>query len=195
MKYGCGQIIGNLQQKNLWSYRLDTFKIFSHNVFLSSRPHYVVTPKMMKTIPDEELEELFLEQMKSFHKEKVKTIFVLMTKDHMRLYYPFDLISRYKKEGFKVVFYPIQDYSVPYDIESFYKLIEYMNGIVKRENILIHCNAGLGRTGLVASALLIFNSVEYKRAINYIRKIRSGSVETKEQVLFLKEFEEYILKK
>jgi len=54
------------------------------------------------------------------------------------------------------------------------------------ERVLIHCRAGLGRTGLVASRLLVEAGSTPLRALNAVRQARPGTVETLPQ-------EQYVL--
>ena len=46
------------------------------------------------------------------------------------------------------------------------------------ERVLIHCRAGLGRTGLVASRLLVEAGLTPLQALNAVRQARPGTVET-----------------
>jgi len=46
------------------------------------------------------------------------------------------------------------------------------------ERVLIHCRAGLGRTGLVASQLLVEAGLTPLQALNAVRRARPGTVET-----------------
>ena len=52
--------------------------------------------------------------------------------------------------------------------------------IQKDKNILIHCNAGLGRSGLIA-ALLCKKLGIIDEPISFIRQYRPGTIETIEQ--------------
>jgi protein-tyrosine phosphatase len=50
--------------------------------------------------------------------------------------------------------------------------------------VLIHCNAGLGRSGLVASILLKEMTNE-SNPIEYVRNFRKGAVENQKQEKFI----------
>ena len=52
--------------------------------------------------------------------------------------------------------------------------------IRQNKKILLHCNAGLGRSGLIA-ALLCKKLGISENPISYIRKHHPGSIETKDQ--------------
>lgn len=49
------------------------------------------------------------------------------------------------------------------------------------ERVLVHCRAGLGRTGLVVSRLLVEFGETPLRALNAVRRARPGTVETMAQ--------------
>jgi ADP-ribosyl-[dinitrogen reductase] hydrolase len=53
------------------------------------------------------------------------------------------------------------------------------------ERILIHCRAGLGRTGLVAVRLLIELGEEPRTALDRVRAARPGAVETPAQKCYV----------
>jgi hypothetical protein len=52
--------------------------------------------------------------------------------------------------------------------------------------VLIHCRAGLGRTGLVAAMLLVELGEDPESAIERVRKARPGTVETRAQETFVR---------
>lgn len=91
--------------------------------------------------------------------------------------------------GVEVENFPIRDFTVP----SF----EMMNAIVKTTKecrCLIHCTAGLGRTGTVIACLMVAreNIVTPDGAIEQIRLVRPGSIETEKQEDFVADYSEYI---
>ena len=86
--------------------------------------------------------------------------------------------------------FPIQDLSIPTDRDLLIKLLVHMKKLLDDDkSVLIHCYAGLGRTGLLATTLLVSLGLEAKISIEYIRKIRPGSIETIEQENFVKQWD------
>ena len=65
--------------------------------------------------------------------------------------------------------------------------------VIERANrqkmgVAVHCTAGLGRTGTILAAFLVSQGLSAERALERIRKLRPGSVETSEQVQAIEEF-------
>ena len=90
----------------------------------------------------------------------------------------FELIKRHK---FRHFYFPIKDKSVPKNIVQLHRFLDNLcYEIQKDKNILIHCNAGLGRSGLIA-ALLCKKLGIVEEPISFIRQYRPGAIETKEQ--------------
>ena len=84
----------------------------------------------------------------------------------------------------------INDLSVPgfgqnENIKALLKNIK--NQINFKKNVLVHCNAGLGRSGLIA-ALLVKTMGVFSDSISHIRRHRPGAIETKEQEDFINMF-------
>ena len=93
-----------------------------------------------------------------------------------------NLKALYLQEGFQVIHLPIPDFDVPSkeDLEEVVKKTVEHAQVGK--NILIHCHAGLGRTGLfvayLARRVLGLSSEE---AIHWTRKYIPHALETDEQ--------------
>ncbi|MEZ4606702.1 MAG: protein-tyrosine phosphatase family protein [Deinococcales bacterium] len=88
--------------------------------------------------------------------------------------------------------YGIADYGVPQDMESYLKLIEGLKELLLRgENLLIHCHAGIGRTGMTAVALLLALGMDLEEALIRVRE-GGSSPETSKQQQFLQQFQTMI---
>ena len=86
--------------------------------------------------------------------------------------------------------FPIKDLRVPTERNLLIKLLVHMKKLLDDDkSVLIHCYAGLGRTGLLATTLLVSLGLEAKVSIEHIRKIRPGSIETIEQENFVKQWD------
>lgn len=86
---------------------------------------------------------------------------------------------------FERVPYPIPDYGVPSDAAQFAELASSVADALRRgENILVHCAAGIGRTGTFAVAVLMALGVPLDDAQRQVKSAGS-SAETPEQRAFL----------
>jgi protein-tyrosine phosphatase len=85
---------------------------------------------------------------------------------------------------------PITDMGIPnrefedrWDVES----ADIRMALARGENVILHCWAGLGRTGTIAARLLIECGLEPAAAILRLRNARPGSIQTRKQ-------EKYVLR-
>ena len=78
--------------------------------------------------------------------------------------------------------FPIGDFGVP-PLDELRDLVdELLAGLRRGERILVHCQAGLGRAGLVASSVLVRTGMDPGLAIARVREHRPGAVESASQV-------------
>jgi protein-tyrosine phosphatase len=86
---------------------------------------------------------------------------------------------------FKRKTFVIEDYGVPSDLESFIDFVaDLAQGIFAGQSVLIHCAAGIGRTGLAAASVLMQLGYPIQDAISVISRAGS-SPEIGEQGEFL----------
>jgi protein-tyrosine phosphatase len=132
-----------------------------------------------------------LEEIESLHCD---TIIVLSTPQELKKAYPFfDLLELYSLMEVEVLHFPTPDYDVTEDIKSFNILVSRLaKDLNELKDVFVHCGAGLGRTGTLIAALLISKGHSVHQALEKIRSLRPGSVETREQVLFLVEYFDFI---
>lgn len=81
---------------------------------------------------------------------------------------------------------PIIDYSPPSlaQIRDFVEFVDHAERAV-----LVHCRAGIGRTGTMLAAYLIAKGQSADEAIATVRRQRPGSIETREQEAILHAWE------
>lgn len=89
--------------------------------------------------------------------------------------------------------FPIIDFGVPntevrkHWEESLPRLLQYLH---MGKQLVIHCAAGYGRTGMMAASLLVAMGVDSDEAIARVRAARPGSIETPEQEAFVRQLDE-----
>ena len=91
-------------------------------------------------------------------------------------------------QGLMNVHVPIEDMTVPTteDIEKCLRVIQKARD--SNMGIMVHCLAGKGRTGTVLALYLVSKGMPGDDAINHIRMLRPGSVETEEQRRLIQKF-------
>ena len=71
--------------------------------------------------------------------------------------------------------FPIEDYSVPMDEDAYLAFFQRLSQQVRAgEKILLHCAAGIGRTGMGAMTLLMCLGMDRESAIQVVRGVGSG---------------------
>jgi protein-tyrosine phosphatase len=70
--------------------------------------------------------------------------------------------------------FPIPDYGTPTDRGSFASEVEAAAGALRRgDRILVHCGAGIGRTGLFAAGVLVALGLEHTQALRRVEEAGS----------------------
>ncbi len=114
-------------------------------------------------------------------KIKIDIIASLLEKKELAVLQIANLFELIKKHNFSHYYFPIKDKSVPKNKVQLHRFLDNLcDEIQKNRNILIHCNAGLGRSGLIG-ALLCKKLGIVEEPISFIRKYRPGAIETREQ--------------
>jgi atypical dual specificity phosphatase len=103
----------------------------------------------------------------------------------------FDLTEISKKA--KIIHIPVTDFSVP----KMQQMEIFLSEVVQQTKpIVVHCHAGMGRTGtIIACYLCMVKKMNPTDAIALVRKKRPGSIETHSQQEFVEECYQYFLNK
>jgi len=93
--------------------------------------------------------------------------------------------------GFERMEFPIIDFGIPHDSIAFLNLAMNLAGRLKSgENLLIHCGAGIGRTGTLATSVLISLGKNLNESLKTVRNSGSNP-ETEEQMDLVKWVADY----
>ncbi len=128
--------------------------------------------------PDNENKLRFLKE------NKIKSIVTLSERE-----IPKNLIEKYK---FRYLHLPIKDFYVP-SIEQVKKFIFWIRLMERWETpTLIHCDAGIGRTGTFIVIYFLSKGLSIKESIELLKKKRNFGIESLKQESFIYEISEII---
>jgi protein-tyrosine phosphatase len=100
-----------------------------------------------------------------------------------------DLVTRAGAAGLDVLHAPIADGGVPPSPAAAVGLVgRIAAAMTSGETVIVHCRAGLGRTGTVAACTLVGLGREAAEAIAVVRRVRPGTVENARQEAFVEAF-------
>lgn len=93
--------------------------------------------------------------------------------------------------GLRWAHVPIPDFEPPnpQSMQAWVAEIPHvMSTLARGEKVVVHCAAGLGRTGTVAASLLVLQGLTGDDAIRRVRQVRPGTLETAAQEEFVRTF-------
>lgn len=95
------------------------------------------------------------------------------------------VVKHYESAGFAALLAPIPDGGVP-SPELFDTVMDFIEDQrAKGHPVAVHCAAGLGRTGTILAGYLIRHGDDVITALQKVRTVRPGAVETRQQEIFL----------
>ena len=142
--------------------------------------------------PGKNLQNIFdlsslLKDLQIIKKQKVKIVVSLLPDKEKNKLGLDDLI--WSKEEVEYIQFPINDFSVPpkKKFNELKKLISFIKeNLMLSKHVLIHCNGGKGRSGMIAA--LVLKAMKEKDPIKKVREKVIGAIETEEQEIFVKDW-------
>ena len=88
-----------------------------------------------------------------------------------------------KAHSMDFISFPIPDMGVPASVDDFSQIAQMLfSQVCAGINTLVHCRAGIGRSGLMAAGVLLYTGMSADDAFNYVSRMRGIRVpETMEQ--------------
>ncbi len=104
-------------------------------------------------------------------------------------------LEEWEKRGVEVFHSPIEDFTAP-SLDQLLEILQWIDARVREgKRVLIHCMGGLGRSGTVAVAWLIYSKkLSLREALRRVRSLRPGAVETPDQMEVLQKLQEFLEK-
>lgn len=112
----------------------------------------------------------------------ISVVVVLVSEDEILEITGRSLLQEYSKLGFEIMSLPIKDFGTPHLRELQKTISQVMQFSQNGKSVVVHCHAGVGRTGLFMAGLAkIGMGLSPKESIRWVRSFIPGALEVDEQ--------------
>jgi protein-tyrosine phosphatase len=132
----------------------------------------------------------FNQLIKEYRKNRIDVVVPLVTDEEIKNKAARDLPKVYAKEKLEVIRFPIPDLTSPSVNEVTESIEKIVVELRAGKRVVVHCNAGLGRTGVVLACILChISGMNGDEAITFTKKYLSLNM-TDEQIRFVRKWTE-----
>lgn len=127
-------------------------------------------------------------QLKELYQQGFRSIISLLDEGEQSPNYD---IEKVEGMGFRRFSIPVKDFSAP-RLDDFRAFLEAVHHALNEGKVLVHCEAGLGRTGTMAAAYWIDKGLSVNEAMSKIRRSNPGAIGSVDQEYSLYDLEALI---